>query len=115
MTTEAIQNNIDDNLPRFDLWYIIKVAVVLFLMFGFGSLPPIPPLEKIGMEVIGIFLGMLFAWMGIGYVWPSILALIFLNEWVSKSMCYRVLISLYVLAMILTLFVYVPAGYYTFH
>ena len=77
MSTDATLAPQDSPEPaKLDVWYCIKVAVVLFLMFGFGYLEPIPPLGKLGMQVIGIFLGMLIAWMGIGYVWPSILALI---------------------------------------
>ena len=77
MATEAITPVQESGDPvKIDFWYLVKVGIVFFLMFGFGYLEPIPPLEKIGMQVVGIFLGMLFAWMGIGYVWPSILALI---------------------------------------
>ena len=77
MATEAVTTVQETGDPvKIDFWYLVKGGIVLFLMFGFGSLQPIPPLEKIGMQVVGIFLGMLFAWMGIGYVWPSLLALI---------------------------------------
>lgn len=42
-------------------------------MFGFGQLPPIDPITPLGMNIVGIFIGLLFGWMTIGLVWPSIL------------------------------------------
>ena len=36
-------------------------------------------LEPIGMKVLGIFLGMLFGWTFIGFIWPSILGAIALG------------------------------------
>ncbi len=56
--------------------YIIKVAIVFLLMFGFGSLPPIGGLEKLGMQVLGIFLGLIFAWISVGFTWPSLAAVL---------------------------------------
>lgn len=42
-------------------------------MFGFGQLPPIEPITPLGMNIVGIFIGLLFGWMTIGLIWPSIL------------------------------------------
>ena len=54
--------------------YIIRVIIAVALMFGFGLLPPIPGLEKLGMQILGIFLGLIFSWICIGFTWPSLLA-----------------------------------------
>lgn len=70
MTTDA---------KTYDWMFILKSAICIFLMFGFGHLPPIPPLEPIGMHVLGIFIGLLFAWITIGFIWPSFLSIIALN------------------------------------
>lgn len=59
--------------------YWIKVIIAVFLMFSFGYLPPIYPLETLGMQVLGIFLGLLFSWTFIGFVWPSLMALVALG------------------------------------
>lgn len=56
----------------------IKVVVVFF-MFGFGYLPPIYPLERLGMQVLGVFIGLLIAWTFIGFIWPSLLGMIALG------------------------------------
>lgn len=42
-------------------------------MFGFGQLPPIDPITPLGMNIVGIFIGLLVGWMTIGLIWPSIL------------------------------------------
>lgn len=56
-------------------WRVITIA----LMFGFGHLPPIGTLEPLGMEVLGIFLGLLVGWLSVGFIWPSLLAIIALG------------------------------------
>lgn len=43
-----------------DLKYCIYTLIGLFFMFGFGMLPPIPPLTPVGMKVLGIFIAVLF-------------------------------------------------------
>lgn len=59
--------------------YWIKTLFCLWLLFGFGYLKPWGTLEPIGMKVLGIFLGMLFGWTFIGFIWPSILGAIALG------------------------------------
>ena len=58
-----------------DVKYYINVIVMLLLMFGFGFLPPIDPITPLGMRVLGIFLGMIWAWSTIGFLWTSLLAI----------------------------------------
>ena len=38
--------------------YYIWSAVTLALMFGFGYLPPLRSLSHLGMQVVGIFIGL---------------------------------------------------------
>lgn len=59
--------------------YIIKSIICLFFLFGFGQLTPFNGLEPIGMKVLGIFIGMLFGWTFLGFIWPSLLGLIALG------------------------------------
>ncbi len=53
----------------------IGIAITL----GFGYLPPFSPMTQIGMEVLGIFLGMIFLWSFVGFIWPSILGVLALG------------------------------------
>lgn len=59
-------------------YWIHSIIVVLF-MFGFGHLPAADPLTPLGMQVLGIFIGMVYGWLFCGQVWPSILGLIALG------------------------------------
>ena len=44
-----------------DIGYYIKCAIGLFLMFGFGRLcPPLFGLPEVGMQVVGIFIGLIW-------------------------------------------------------
>lgn len=62
--------------PAKNTSYYIKALITIVIMFGFGQLPPIDPITPLGMNIVGIFIGLLFGWMTIGLVWPSILGCI---------------------------------------
>ena len=57
----------------------IHMIVAFFLMAGIGLLPPIGEITKVGMEVLGIFVGLLYAWIFCGMLWPSLLGLLMLG------------------------------------
>lgn len=59
----------------------INLAIVLFLMFGFGYLPAPAPLTQYGMAVIGIFIGVVYGWTisSSGLSWVSLLAIVALG------------------------------------
>lgn len=56
--------------------YIIHCLVGILFMFGFGKLPPLEPVTEVGMQVLGIFIGVVYLWSTVGLVWPSLLALV---------------------------------------
>lgn len=56
--------------------YYICSLIVLFCMFGFRFLPVIEPLTEVGMQVAGVFIGMLIGWCTVGILWPSIVGII---------------------------------------
>ncbi len=62
-----------------DLKYCIYTLIGLFFMFGFGMLPPIPPLTPVGMKVLGIFIAVLFLWSTVGLAWPALMGIVALG------------------------------------
>ncbi|OUO54670.1 hypothetical protein B5F76_02190 [Desulfovibrio sp. An276] len=56
--------------------YYLHTAICLFIMFAFGQLPPLEPLTPLGMNLIGIFFGVLYGWIFIEIVWPSLAGLL---------------------------------------
>ena len=59
-------------------WYIHS-ALVNAWTFLFGLLPAPAPITPLGMQVLGIFVGMLWGWVFVDMVWPSILGLMALG------------------------------------
>lgn len=58
-----------------DVKYYIHVLIMLFFFFGFGHLSPIGTITEVGMQILGVFLGMIWGWMFIDMLWPSLLGL----------------------------------------
>lgn len=52
--------------------YFFHIIVFLCITFLFGKLDPIAPLTPFGMNTIGVFLGVIYAWVFIDIIWPSI-------------------------------------------
>lgn len=60
--------------------YFVHCTIALAIMLGFKYLPASAPLTPLGMEVIGIFLGMLYGWLIVGDLfWPSITGMVLLG------------------------------------
>ena len=58
-----------------DVKYYIHALIMLFFFFGFGHLSAIGTITEIGMQVLGVFLGMIYGWMFIDMLWPSLLGM----------------------------------------
>lgn len=56
--------------------YWLHTAVFLMLMLGVSHMQAQPPLTPLGVKVLGIFLGVLYAWTFIGIIWPSMAGLL---------------------------------------
>lgn len=66
----------DSPAKRTSPYYVINSAICLIIMFAFGQLPPIGSLTPLGMNLIGIFLGVLYGWIFVEIVWPSLAGLL---------------------------------------
>lgn len=56
----------------------IHLLISLGLLIGIGQMKPIAPITQQGMQLLGIFVGTIYAWITISVVWPSILAMVVL-------------------------------------
>ena len=54
--------------------YWIHTFVYFLLTFCFGYLP-FHALTPFGMNIVGIFIGLLYGWTFIGFVWPSMMSI----------------------------------------
>ena len=59
--------------------YYVKALIGILLMFGFGYLPPVGSLTHLGMQILGIFIGLIFLLCAVDIVWPSMAALVALG------------------------------------
>lgn len=54
----------------------VHVSIVFLFMFAFRFILPPEPITAYGMNVLGIFLGVIYGWSFCGLLWPSLLALV---------------------------------------
>jgi len=84
--------------PRGPFFYV-HLVIGIFMMFFFGRVaihfstgeyvadsygvleyvPAFAPLTDVGMQVVGIFLGVIWLWCFVGFLWPSLFALVALG------------------------------------
>ena len=57
----------------------LHVVIIFFFMFGFRFFSPFEPITVVGMQLLGIFLGLIWGWVFVGMFWPSLLGLIALG------------------------------------
>ncbi|MGL4361842.1 MAG: SLC13 family permease [Cellulosilyticaceae bacterium] len=55
--------------------YAINSIIGIFIMFGFQFIPPLEPITPIGMQVIGVFIGVIYLWTTVDPIWPSLLGI----------------------------------------
>lgn len=51
----------------------IHVAIMITLMLCGSFLPTFGQITPLGMKVFGVFLGLLYGWVFVGILWPSVL------------------------------------------
>lgn len=54
---------------------IIMCIIGLICIFGFQFLPPIFGLSKLGMQILGIFVGTIILWLFVSVTWPSVVCI----------------------------------------
>jgi len=55
----------------------LHIAIGLFFMFVFGRVvPAYYPITEMGMQVVGVFIGLIWLWCFVGFLWPSLLGLV---------------------------------------
>lgn len=62
-----------------NMYYYINSAIVILLMFVVPLIPSFGSITPMGMKVLGVFLGMLYGWLTVGFVWPSLLGIIMMG------------------------------------
>lgn len=69
---------------KVDVFYALKSLLVLVVMFGFGELPHFSGLTDLGMQALGIFIALVYAWVCVDLIWPSFLAIyaVSLTGWI---------------------------------
>lgn len=55
---------------------LVHVTITLLLIIGFGYLPPFGSITPIGMRLLGIFFGVVYAWTTTTLIWPSLLGIV---------------------------------------
>ncbi len=56
--------------------YFLHSAVIILIMLLFPALPPFGTITPLGMQLLGIFIALIYGWTFAGLIWPSILGLI---------------------------------------
>lgn len=56
--------------------YYINTIIVFVLMFGIGQLPPFAQITPLGMQILGVFVGVLYGWCTVSLIWPSLVGIV---------------------------------------
>ena len=59
--------------------YYIHCIVFIILTFAIGFLPPFGQITPLGMKVLGCFIGVIYGWIFVGFIWPSLFGMIALG------------------------------------
>ena len=59
--------------------YYVNSLICVAIMLCFRFLPAAAPITPVGMNILGIFIGMIYGWLTVGMAWPSILGIVALG------------------------------------
>ncbi len=57
----------------------IHVVIMFVIMFGVSMIPPFGQITEIGMRVLGVFLGLIYGWIFVDFLWTSLFGYIALG------------------------------------
>ncbi|WP_053982504.1 SLC13 family permease [Niameybacter massiliensis] len=60
--------------------YLINTLIGISLMILFRFIPAPEPITPLGMEIIGIFIGVIYLWTFVDSIWPSLLGIFLLGS-----------------------------------
>ena len=55
--------------------FYLTLVFTMMLMLGVGLLPPFASVTPIGMKILGVFLGCIFAWIRGEIIWAGIITI----------------------------------------
>lgn len=64
---------------RINLDFFIKFALMVVIMISGFFMPPIEPMTQLGMEVLGIFIGLIWGWSCVDFICSSLLGIVLLG------------------------------------
>lgn len=59
--------------------YYIHCLIFVVLTFAIGFLPPFGQITPLGMKCLGVFIGVIYGWIFVGFIWPSLFGMIALG------------------------------------
>ena len=74
---KSIQSS-NEAVSQFKMHYL-HILVFVVLLFSGWFVSPMPPITAMGMKILGVFLGTLYAWLCIDVLWPSLLSMVVLG------------------------------------
>ncbi len=80
-------------LTKLTPFYAINSIIAIAIMIGFKYVVPASdPLTPVGVEILGIFLGVVYGWLIVGDIfWPSLFGLVFigLSDWSTVANVFK--------------------------
>lgn len=80
-------------LTKLTPFYAINSIIAIAIMIGFKYVVPASdPLTPVGVEILGIFLGVVYGWLVVGDIfWPSLFGLVFigLSDWSTVANVFK--------------------------
>ena len=59
--------------------HYVHCAIFFVLLFIFRLVPPIGLMSETGMQVLSVFIGLIYGWIFLGFAWPSLFGLLALG------------------------------------
>lgn len=67
------------NISKKQKIYYLNSAICIIIMICGRWVSPINGVTPFGMEILGLFLGSIYGWVTVGFIWPSFLAMFLLG------------------------------------